>query len=388
LPGKRVDEWTIISVIWWRRFWLRTVIKRIRMTGNSPGSKTLVLVILFFCNCEQKPVNTSSTTATTAAPPGMTWIPGGEYVMGTDDEESYAHERPAHRVRIDGYWIDQTEVTNQQFTEFVEATGYVTVAERKPEWEKLQEQLPPGTLKPDDDKLVPGSLVFTPPPYAVSLNDYAQWWSYIPGADWKHPEGPGSNLRGRLSHPVVHVSYDDAVAYCAWAGKRLPTEAEWEFASRGGAEGSMYAWGGEFTANGMHMANTFQGVFPGSNTNEDGFPGSAPVRSFAPNGYGLYDMIGNVWEWTSDFYNTTYFADQSKKGTSSNPTGCEVPFDPTDPYAKKRVTKGGSFLCAQNYCMNFRPTARQGSAIDTGMSHMGFRCVVTPAMLGQKATLR
>lgn len=364
-------------------------VKTIDMMAACAGSLTLFLLLMGFVSaCRQdKPAETKSAVA--APPPGMVWVPAGEFTMGTNVEESYAHERPAHRVRVDGFWMDATEVTNAQFLEFVEATGYVTIAERKPEWSKLQEQLLPGTAKPDDDKLVPGSLVFTPPQYAITLNDYTQWWSYVPGADWRHPEGPGSDIRGRMDHPVVHVSYDDALAYCAWANKRLPTEAEWEFASRGGLESQTYAWGAEFTSQGgSHYANTFQGVFPGRNTAEDGFPGSAPVRSFSPNGYGLFDMIGNAWEWTSDFYDTKYYAEQAQKGVAVNPKGCEVPFDPTDPYAKKRVTKGGSFLCAQNYCVNFRPSARQGSATDTGMCHMSFRCVVTPAMLAQKASLR
>jgi sulfatase modifying factor 1 len=369
----------------WTPFLASAVITELTKLSKSAALSGVVILLLFSCYQGRKE---AKEAVNNEAPAGMVWIAGGEFMMGTNEDESYEHERPAHRVRIDGFWIDQTEVTNQQFKEFVEATSYVTVAERKPEWESLQEQLPPGAVRPDDDKLVPGSLVFSPPAYAVSLNDYSQWWSYVPGADWRHPEGPGSSIDGRMNHPVVHVSYDDALAYCEWAGKRLPTEAEWEFASRGGAEGMRYPWGAEFNSNGLHMANTFQGVFPASNAGEDGFSGSAPVKSFAPNGYGLYDMIGNVWEWTSDYYNTTYFTEQLQKGVASNPRGCEVPFDPTEPYAKKRVTKGGSFLCAQNYCMNFRPSARQGSAIDTGMSHMGFRCVSTPKTAEQKAMVQ
>jgi formylglycine-generating enzyme len=351
----------------------------------GPPRMGLIILAGLAIGC-QPDKSTSQTAYTSAPPPGMVWIPEGEFVMGTNDEESYQHERPAHKVRVDGFWMDATEVTNQQFQEFVNATGYVTVAEKKPEWETLREQLPPDATKPSDDALVAGSLVFSPPTYAVTVDDYRQWWSYVPGADWRHPEGSGSNIEGRMNHPVVHISYDDALAYCAWAKKRLPTEAEWEFASKGGAENQRYAWGNEFTSQGQHFANTFQGVFPGKNTSEDGFAGSAPVKSFAANGYGLFDMIGNAWEWTSDFYDTRYFAEQVQKGVSVNPAGCEVPFDPTDPYAKKRVTKGGSFLCAQNYCVNYRPSARQGSATDTGMSHMSFRCVVTPGMLTQKTT--
>lgn len=301
--------------------------------------------------------------------------------MGTDDPESYPYERPAHRVRIDGFWMDATEVTNGQFRKFVEATGYITTAEKKPEWEELKKQLPPGTPKPSGDVLVAGSLTFVPPPYAVSLNDYSQWWRWTNAASWKHPEGSGTNIEGRENHPVVHVSYDDAVSYCKWAGKRLPTEAEWEFASRGGREGQPYSWGQEFRPGGKFMANTFQGVFPGKNTGEDGFAGSSPVKAFPPNDYGLFDIIGNCWEWTMDYYNVNYYDELSKAGMAINPTGAITPYDPQEPYAVKHVTRGGSFLCAEDYCVNYRPSARQGSAFDSGMSHISFRCVVTPAML-------
>lgn len=317
-------------------------------------------------------------------PEGMTWIPGGEFSMGTNDTQAYEYERPAHRVRVDGFWMDITEVTNEEFREFVDETGYMTTAEKKPDWEDLKKQLPPDTPKPDDNMLVAGSLVFTPPSYAINLNDYSQWWTWTPGADWRHPEGPRSSIDARWDHPVVHISYDDAIAYCNWAGKRLPTEAEWEFASRGGHEGLRYSWGNEFSPNGNFMANTFQGVFPGNNSGEDGFRGSSPVKSFPPNDYGLYDIIGNVWEWTSDFYNIGYYGELARHGIAVNPKGADRPYDPREPYAEKHVTKGGSFLCAENYCVNYRPSARQGTAFDSGMSHIGFRCVATPEMIRQR----
>jgi formylglycine-generating enzyme required for sulfatase activity len=295
--------------------------------------------------------------------------------MGTNDPRSYDAERPAHRVKVNGFWMDITEVTNKQFKEFVDATGHETIAEKTPTWEELKKQLPPGTPKPADLVLVPGSMVFTPPSYAVSLNDYTQWWTWMPGADWKHPEGPGSTIDDRMDHPVVHIAYDDALAYCKWAGKRLPTEAEWEFASRGGREKERYSWGNDYQPSGKFMANTFQGAFPAANSTEDGYQSSSPVKSFPPNDYGLYDIIGNAWEWTSDYFNSNYYGELARQSLTVNPKGPDKPFDPQEPYAEKRVTRGGSFLCADNYCVNYRPSARQGTATDSGMSHIGFRCV-------------
>ncbi len=343
----------------------------------------LLLALVILTGCAQKQKETEEASESTAAltksntttPEGMVWIPGGEFTMGTDDPESYEAERPAHRVRLNGYWIDVTEVTNKQFKEFVDATGYVTTAEKKPEWEELKKQLPPGTPKPAETVFVPGSLVFTPPSYAVSLDDYSQWWTWTPGADWKHPEGLGSNIEKRMDHPVVHISYDDALAYCKWAGKRLPTEAEWEFASRGGREKERYSWGNDFMPAGKFMANTFQGAFPSKDTGDDGYLSTSPVKTFEPNDYGLYDIIGNAWEWTSDYYNINYYGVLAKAGLTTNPKGPDKPYDPREPYAEKRVTRGGSFLCADNYCVNYRPSARQGTAFDSGMSHIGFRCV-------------
>ena len=309
------------------------------------------------------------------APPGMRWIPPGEFTMGTDNPNSMANERPGHRVQVAGFWMDETTVTNAQFERFVKATGYVTTAEKKPEWEELKKQVPPGTPKPDASQLVPGSLVYTPPDHPVPLDDMANWWRWVPGANWRHPEGPTTNVRGRDNEPVVQVSWDDAVAYAKWAGKRLPTEAEWEYAARGGLEGKRFAWGDEFRPGGKYMANTFQGHFPDVSTPEDGFARRSPVKSFPANGYGLYDMAGNVWQWTSDWYRADYFADLAHRGVAKDPKGPPSSLDPNDPYAPKRVIKGGSFLCNASYCESYRPSARRGTPPDTGSEHVGFRCV-------------
>ena len=307
----------------------------------------------------------------------MVWVPGGDFTMGTDEKESYAPERPAHHVRVDGFWMDVTEVTNADFAKFVEATGYVTIAERKPDWEELKKQLPPGTERPSDDVLVPGSLVFSKPPGPVSLGNVGNWWQWTPGANWRAPNGPGSNIEGREKYPVVQVSWDDAVAYAKWAGKRLPTEAEWEFAARGGLEDKRYSWGSELKPDGKWVANIFEGKFPYEDTAADGFAGLSPVRSYPPNGYGLYDMIGNTWEWCSDWYRADYYQALVKVSLTSNPQGPSESLDPEEPDQPKRVTKGGSFLCSDHYCINYRPAARRGTATDTGMSHVGFRCVTT-----------
>ncbi len=341
-----------------------------------PKRLFFLLVLLVACQAKRAANETPATppvSVESTPPDGMAWIPGGTFVMGTDDPEADASEKPAHAVQLDGFWMDATEVTNAQFAAFVQATGYITVAERKPDWSELQQQLPPGTPHPPDAQLVAGSLVFTPPAQAVPLHDVSQWWTWTPGANWQHPEGPKSSLDGRDQHPVVQVAYADAQAYARWAGKRLPTEAEWELASRGGLTAKRFAWGNEKAPDGRHLANTFQGHFPEKNTNEDGFAGTAPVRSFPPNGYGLYETIGNVWEWVSDWYDAEAFQKQPQQA-SLNPTGPDRSFDPREPGVPKRVTKGGSFLCSDNYCANYRPSARQGTAYDTGASHIGFRC--------------
>jgi sulfatase modifying factor 1 len=310
------------------------------------------------------------------SPPGMAWVPGGEFTMGTDDPGAAPAERPARRVRVDGFWIDGTEVTNAAFRRFVEGTGYTTTAERPVDWDQLKQELPPGTPRPPDGRLAPGSLVFTPPDRPVPLDDHAAWWRWVPGVSWRHPEGPGSSIEGKDDHPVVHVSWDDAWAYATWAGKRLPTEAEWELAARGGLKGRKFAWGDVLQPGDRPLANTWQGQFPDQNTGADGFPRTAPVRSFPPNGYGLHDMIGNVWEWCSDWYRPDAYRLTAGPGgaVTVNPSGPAAAFDPNEPHQPKRVTRGGSFLCSPDYCSNYRPAARRGTAVDSGMSNLGFRC--------------
>jgi formylglycine-generating enzyme required for sulfatase activity len=330
-----------------------------------------VFVVFTLTGCERRAERAADERAS-ASP--MKKIPGGEFSMGSGDNESYEHEFPRHRVAVKDFWLDETEVTNKQFDEFVKATGYVTVAERKPAWEELQKQLPPGTPPPPDSILVPGALVFVAPKEFVPLYDYSLWWKWTPGANWKHPDGPGSSIDISGELPVVQIAFEDAQAYCKWMGKRLPTEAEWEFASHGGDGETRFAWGDEATVDGKFMANTFQGSFPVTNTAEDGYSGVAPVKRYAPNGYGLYDMIGNVWEWTSDWYDVRHFTECAARGTVEDPQGPATTFDPQDPYAMKRVTKGGSYLCAPNYCSNYRPAARQSTAFDSGASNLGFRC--------------
>ena len=314
------------------------------------------------------------------APPGMVWVPGGEFSMGSDDADVSPAEHPAHRVRVDGFWMDQTDVTNAQFRAFVEATGYRTTAEVAPTLDEIMAHASPGASPPKAEDLVAGSLVFTPPDHPVPLDDVRGWWKWTPGADWRHPEGPGSSLDGKDDHPVVHVSWFDAVAYAKWAGKRLPTEAEWERAARGGLEAKKYVWGDEPFSEDRPQCNTFQGHFPDHNTGKDGYLRTSPVKAFPPNGYGLYDMAGNVWQWCSDWYLPDAYA-RSAGGTAVNPTGPESSFDPRQRPAE-RAQRGGSFLCCVGYCFNYRPSARMGCTPDTGMSHVGFRCVKSPE--GQK----
>jgi formylglycine-generating enzyme required for sulfatase activity len=283
--------------------------------------------------------------------------------------------------------MDEHDVTNAEFSKFVEATGYVTTAERKIDWEDLKKELPPGTPKPDDSALAPGALVFTPTSGPVPLNDLSAWWRWVHGANWRHPEGPESSIHGRENHPVVQVSWHDAVAYAQWAGKRLPTEAEWEFAARGGLESKRYVWGDEFKPGGKYMANTWQGLFPVRDTGEDGFVGTSPVGSFPANGYGLYDMAGNVWQWCSDWYRPDYYQRLKLAGVvvARNPQGPDSSYDPADDQPQ-RVQRGGSFLCTDQYCIRYMMGTRGKGDNDTGNNNVGFRCVVSGVNNPQLAT--
>jgi len=315
----------------------------------------------------------------------MVLIPGGEFLMGSDAKYAFPNERPAHRVKVKPFFLDIHTVTNAEFSKFVKATGYVTIAERAVDWEEMKKQVPPGTPKPPADVLAPGSLVFQPTKGPVDLRDLSAWWQWTHGASWSHPEGPGSSIAGRENHPVVQIAWADANAYATWAGKRLPTEAEWEFAAAGGNEGHRYAWGNEERPGGRFMLNRWTGQFPYRNDTSDGFAGTSPVGSFAANGYGLYDMSGNVWNWCSDIYRADAFAERSQSGEiCCDPAGPKTtqgekvipgdPSPPTIPGVERRVIKGGSFLCDPGYCESYRPSARRGTPPDTGSSHVGFRC--------------
>jgi formylglycine-generating enzyme required for sulfatase activity len=318
------------------------------------------------------------------APKDMAWVPGGTFLMGSESRFARFDEKPAHPVRVKAFWMDVTHVTNDQFAAFVRKTGYITTAERKPEWETIRVQLPPGTPRPPDEVLVPGAMVFVGTEGPVRLDDYSRWWRYVPGANWRRPQGPGSSIAGKGDHPVVQVSYVDALAYARWAGKRLPTEAEWEFAARGGLEQATYAWGDDLAPGGQPQANVWDSrarPFPVVSPQAGGAAGTTPAKSFPANGYGLYDMTGNAWQWVADWYRADAFALQAKLGPEAvvDPQGPAEPFDPGEPGvppdAPKRVIRGGSFLCNEDYCLSYRPSARRGSDPHSPMSHLGFRLV-------------
>jgi len=325
---------------------------------------------------EFKPTRTNNNTSQTNVPGDMVWIPGGEFSMGgvnpvgmkDGGNQPMNDARPVHRVYVDGFYMDATEVTNAQFAAFVKATGYVTVAERKPSKEEF-----PGV---DENALVAGSVVFNPPAHEVPLNNYMQWWSYVKGANWQHPLGPNSNLQGKENYPVVHIAWEDAMAYAKWAGKRLPTEAEWEFAARAGKAGELYTWGNQFRPDGRWMANIFEGKFPNNDLGSDGFKGIAPVKQFPANTYGLYDIAGNVWEWCYEWYRPDYYETLAKQGgVIKNPKGPQDSYDPEEPNAKKKVQRGGSFLCTDEYCTRYMVGTRGKGEWRSGSNHIGFRCV-------------
>jgi formylglycine-generating enzyme len=310
--------------------------------------------------------------ASPSDPPGMVWIPGGVYLRGSDNPKM-PDARPRHRVEVDGFWMDRTAVTNEQFARFVKATGYMTAAERPLDAKDFPKAAP--------EELEPGSVVFNPPRGPIPLNDHLRWWTIVRGACWQHPERPQSNLDGRANEPVLHVSWDDAAAYAGWAGKRLPTEAEFEFAARGGLEDKKYVWGDDLKPAGKWMANIWQGPFPYENTREDGYKAAAPVGSFPPNGYGLYDMAGNVWEWCSDWYHHDYYSKMAAlEQPVRNPPGPDRSFDPLEPRTPKRVMRGGSYLCTDQYCTAYEAGARGKGDPSSGTNHLGFRCMMTREM--------
>ncbi|MBO0592360.1 formylglycine-generating enzyme family protein [Cellulophaga sp. E16_2] len=322
--------------------------------------------------------------ADATVPEGMVWIPGGAFQQGAVPQDKMAmdHEKPSHKVQVDGFFMDISEVTNAQFAKFVKETGYITVAEREIDWEEMKTQLPEGTPKPHDSILKPGALIFKKTKKSVpNLYDFSQWWEWKIGADWKHPNGPKSSIVGKDNEPVVQVSYEDALAYCTWAGRRLPTEAEWERAARGNHAETIYFWGDDVDKLAT-MANTWEGEFPVNNSKLDGFERRASVMSYPTNDFGLYDMAGNVWEWTTDWYSTNYFKEVANDMVlAKNPQGPTKTYNPNNPYAIEKVIKGGSFLCSASYCASYRISSRMGSSPDSGAEHVGFRTVATPKML-------
>ena len=314
----------------------------------------------------------------------MIWIPGGTFLQGAvpQDKLAMGHEKPQHKVTVDGFFMDITEVTNAQFKKFVNATNYITVAERKVDWNELKKQLPKGAKKPHDSILQPGSLIFKKTQSSVpNLYDFSQWWKWEIGANWKHPQGINSSIKGKENYPVVHITYEDALAYCKWAKRRLPTEAEWEFAARGTQKNTTFFWGNDESLLSKN-ANSWEGEFPVTNTKTDGFEGLAPVKLYTPNSLGLYDMAGNVWEFTSDWYNTNYYNEiAQQKLHLQNPTGATIAYSPTNPYLQEKIIKGGSFLCNASYCASYRISSRMGTSLDSSFEHVGFRTVATIEMI-------
>ena len=331
---------------------------------------------------EKKPVK-EKAVATTKAPKGMVWVASKTFLQGAKETDAYAmpREKPAHKVKVDGFFIDSTEVTNKQFKKFVAATNYITTAEKAIDWEEMKKQVAPGTPKPHDSILQPGSLIFNKNVNAVvNMQNYYQWWTWKIGADWKHPQGPNSTIEGKDNFPVVHVTYADALAYCKWANRRLPTEAEWESAAQGTNNQAIFTWGNDAKKLNEN-ANTWQGVFPTKNEGIDGFEFISPVKSYPPNSIGLYDMSGNVWEITSDFFNVDYYKQIDTTQVLENPKGAKKYYNPDNPYQVEYIIKGGSFLCHASYCASFRISSKMGVVVDSSSDHMGFRTVATPEML-------
>lgn len=330
-----------------------------------------LLSVAVVLSCAREPAHDVVTHPPGEAATGMVWIPGGTFSMGDDGPFALPHEQPVHRVTVDGFFMDITPVTNARFAQFVRATGYVTVAERVPDLAALMAQLPPGTPPPPAGSLVPGSLVFTPTSSEVDLRDVSQWWRWTPGADWRHPRGPGSDIADRAEFPVVHIAWEDATAFATWAGGRLPTEAEWEYAARGGVERAAFAWGNAPHDSAHPRAHIYAGTFPAHPAEP------VAVGTYAANGFGLRDMSGNVWQWTADWYRPDTYAQRASAGAAVNPMGPSMGVDLTDGTGATRVIRGGSFLCNDVYCRGYRVSARGTGAPDTGASHIGFRVVMT-----------
>jgi len=356
---------------------------------GSPHSRAAALTKGSNANVELITLSNGSVVPATADtsnwpvkpwPHKMVWVAGGNFQMGGVGNEARPDEFPVHEVAVDGFWMDQTEVTNQAFKEFVQQKKFITTAETKPDWEELKKQLPPGTPKPDESLLVPGALVFVPTPGPVDLHDNSQWWKWIPGVNWKHPNGLRDDVLSSTAldqHPVVQVSWFDAENFASFYGKRLPTEAEWEYAARGGKQGEIYGWGNERPTNNNIKANIWQGQFPYNNSQDDGFVFTAPVASYQPNQYGLFDMMGNVWEWCADWYRPDTYEIETQQTIVKNPKGPSESYDPQEPFTPKKVVRGGSFLCNEVYCASYRPSARMKTSPDSGESHTGFRCVMS-----------
>ena len=335
----------------------------------------MVLVAFISCqNPQSKSSPETSRESSNSTCENMIAIPGGSFWMGGDNEQAEPDEYPKHKVSVSDFYLDEHEVSNAEFSAFVVETGYVTVAEREVSWEELKKSVPAGTPKPHDSILQPGSLVFHKTETPVPLDDVSQWWRWTIGADWRHPRGPDSDIEDKMDHPVVHVAWEDANAYCQWKNKRLPTEAEWEWASRGGQENQIYSWGSGALDDDNPKANYWQGVFPYQDKMKDGYSGTAPIKSYASNAFGLYDMAGNVWEWCSDWYDHDFYRRAEAQGELADPAGPDKSYDPGEPYAQKKVLRGGSYLCNENYCSGYRNSRRMRNTVDTGMEHIGFRC--------------